>query len=306
MNHNVVDLQVNGCFGVDFNADDLTEQDLAAACEKLRGEGTDGVLATVITADLGKMIQRITRLREIRERNPLVKEVVWGLHIEGPFISGRPGFVGAHPVEFVRPADLDMMRSILDAAEGSVRIVTLAPEQDPGFRLIQFLADQNIVVSAGHCDPTRQQLEKAIDAGLSMFTHLGNGCPRQLDRHDNIIERVLSLSDRLWCSLIADGMHVPFFVLKNWLRCMGSERAIVVSDAIAAAGMGAGTYALGGRGVVVSESGATELQHQHGYFAGATKTLPHAARNLREQLDLTERDVHLLTSRNPRQLLGLA
>ena len=81
------------------------------------------------------------------------------------------------------------MRRLLDAADGETRLVTLAPECDPGEKTTKFLAAQGILVSAGHCDPSIEQLRAAIDAGLSMFTHLGNGCPRLLDRHDNIMQR---------------------------------------------------------------------------------------------------------------------
>jgi N-acetylglucosamine-6-phosphate deacetylase len=133
---------------------------------------------------------------------------------------------------------------------------------------------------------------------------LGNGCPRELERHDNIIQRALSLSDRLWCSLIVDGVHVPYFVLKNWLRCIGYDRAIVVSDAIAAAGMGAGTYSLAGLEVAVAPSGATRLAGQPGYLAGSTTTLAQAARNLQTGLGIDAAAIRQLTAENPRHLLG--
>ena len=106
------------------------------------------------------------------------------------------------------------------------------------------LANQNITVSAGHCNPNLDQLRAAIDAGLRMFTHLGNGCPQQLPRHDNIIQRVLSQADKLWICFIADGVHVPFFALRNYLKCADINRCVIVSDAMAAAGLGPGQYKL--------------------------------------------------------------
>ena len=110
------------------------------------------------------------------------------------------------------------------------------------------LAGAGVVVSAGHCDPSLDQLRAAIDAGLSMFTHLGNGCPMQLHRHDNVIQRALLACRRPplpWVSFIADGAHVPFFALRNYLKVVGFDRAIVVTDAIAPAGLGPGRYTLG-------------------------------------------------------------
>jgi N-acetylglucosamine-6-phosphate deacetylase len=304
--HGVVDLQINGCFGVDFNADELSEPAMVRACEQLRAAGVAGILATLITAEVGSMIHRIRQLVALRERHSLLRELIWGLHVEGPFLSDRPGFVGAHPVRWVRPADEVVMRQLLDAGGGLVRMVTLAPERDDGFRVTRMLDRLGIVVSAGHCDPSRDQLEAAADSGLSMFTHLGNGCPLELQRHDNIIQRVLSLSNRLWCSLIADGVHLPYFVIGNFLKCIGPERAIVVSDAIAATGMGSGRFSLGGAAVEVSARGESRLASGSSYLAGSTTLLPQAADNLRTYLGWSDEQVDLLTDRNPRKLLDAA
>ena len=90
-------------------------------------------------------------------------------------------------------------------------------------RVIRMLADRGIRVAAGHCDPSGDQLRAAIDAGLSMFTHLGNGCPLMMHRHDNIIQRVLSLSDRLWIGFISDGVHVPLPALRNYFDWLASS-----------------------------------------------------------------------------------
>ncbi len=100
-------------------------------------------------------------------------------------------------------------------------------------------------------------MRASIDAGLSLFTHLGNGCPAQLPRHDNIIQRVLSQAEHLYIGFIADGVHVPFFALKNYLECCGIDRAFVVTDAIRGAGQGPGEYSIGDQRVVVDENLAT-------------------------------------------------
>ena len=116
------------------------------------------------------------------------------------------------------------MQRLLDAAGGLTRMVTLAPECDPWLAVTKQLARQGICVAAGHCNPTLDQLDAALDAGLSMFTHLGNGCPLQLHRHDNIIQRVLSRAGKLWISFIADGIHIPWLALGNYLAMTGMER----------------------------------------------------------------------------------
>src|SRR5688572_7430499 len=199
------DIQVNGYGGVDFNQDDLTAEALHAACLRLEADGVDGILATVITDTLDRMCHRLAVLVRLRETDPLARRLISGLHIEGPFLNETAGYRGAHPVDAIHPADADEMNRLLDAAGGLARIVTLAPERDAGLKVTRLLAGRGIVVSAGHCDPTFEQLSAAADAGLTMFTHLGNGCPMQVHRHDNIIQRGLALADRLWITFIADG-----------------------------------------------------------------------------------------------------
>ena len=100
---------------------------------------------------------------------------------------------------------------------------------------------------AGTATQRSRSFAASIDAGLSLFTHLGNGCPGVLPRHDNIIQRVLSLSDSLHIGFIADGVHVPFFALANYLKCCGIDRAFIVTDAICGAGLGPGEYSIGDR-----------------------------------------------------------
>jgi N-acetylglucosamine-6-phosphate deacetylase len=301
---NYVDLQVNGYAGVDFNDDQLTGEMLHRACQRLCSDGVAGILATIITAAPEHMAARLKLLARLRSENPLAQELIWGIHIEGPFISPAAGFVGAHPAKHVQPANTELMQRLLDAADGLVRIVTLAPEHDAAFEVIRLLARQNIVVSAGHCDPSLEVLHAAIDAGLSMFTHLGNGCPTMLPRHDNIIQRVLSLSDHLRISLIADGAHLPFFVLRNLLRTIEIERAIVITDATAASGMGPGRYRLGEIEAIVGDDLTPRLAGDPQYLAGSALTMPRAAANLAEHLQLNAPEIEKLCHDNPSRVIG--
>ena len=297
-----VDLQVNGYAGVDFNADNLTNEAMHSVCERLRSDGVAGFLPTVITDDIETMAARLARLAEVCKADPLAQELVLGVHIEGPFISATPGYVGAHPAHAVRPANLPDMDRLLEAADGLTRIVTLAPEYDEDLRVTQYLADRGITVAAGHCDPTLEQLHAAIDAGLSMFTHLGNGCPAQLHRHDNIIQRVLSLSDQLWISFIADGAHIPFPTLGNYLRSANLDHCVIVTDAISAAGLGPGRYTLGNQSVLIGED-LVPWSADRSHFVGSATTMPRMDENLSLQLGLSKDEVQQLTSTGPRQIL---
>lgn len=292
-------MQVNGYAGVDFNSKQLAVEDLHEACKRLRADGVGQILATVITDAPEYMVIKLANIAKAVETDSLVREVIRGIHIEGPFLNPADGCIGAHPVRFVCPPDKVLMQRLLESASGLTRLVTLAPEIDGACGLTRSLVDSGITVSAGHCDSTRDELLAAIDSGLSMFTHVGNGCSLMLDRHDNIIQRVLSLSDKIWCCFIADGIHVPGFALANYLNVAGVDRSIVVSDAMSAAGLGPGNYKLGDINVSVDEQNRAELAGGDGRLAGSVATLPLLLEVLRDEIGLTASEIESLLFRNP-------
>ncbi|MHC4800442.1 MAG: N-acetylglucosamine-6-phosphate deacetylase [Planctomycetota bacterium] len=293
------DLQVNGYAGIDFNHDSLSSEALIAACRRLQNDGVAGILVTIITDKFDLMKRRLARIAEIHQSNRLVRETIWGIHIEGPFINENPGYVGAHPTAWVRPADTEVIEQLLEAADGLTRLVTLAPERDPHLKVTKLLSQKGICVSAGHCNPNLDQLNAAIDAGISMFTHLGNACPIMLPRHDNIIQRALSLYERLWLCFIADGIHAPYPALNNYLRCAGIERCIVVTDAMAAAGNGPGEYTLGNQTVITDENMVTRSPN-HPHLVGSCATMPQMVQYLQKNIGLSADQIKQLTSINPR------
>ncbi|QDU70457.1 N-acetylglucosamine-6-phosphate deacetylase [Mucisphaera calidilacus] len=301
MNH-LVDLQVNGYGGVDFNADELSVDDLHRACDMMRRDGVDAMLATVITDDVPVMVRKLARIVEMRERDELIASVIAGLHVEGPFISPVDGYRGAHPSEAVKPATVDEAKRLFDAADGLLRIFTLAPEHDADAALTRWLADRSVIVSAGHTDAPAEALDRSIDAGLSMVTHLGNGCPTELPRHDNIIQRLLSRAERLLFGFIGDGIHVPGFALRNYLAVAGYERCFVVSDASAPAGMGPGRYGLGRLVLDVADDLTVRLPGT-GQLAGSAMPLRQAAGLLQESVGLRPEVVDWMTKTHPRLLI---
>lgn len=139
---------------------------------------------------------------------------------------------------------------------------------------------------------------RGVAAGLSGFTHLGNGCPHLLPRHDNVIHRVLACDALRWITFIPDGVHVPAAALGNYLRLAGLERAIAVTDATAAAGMGPGTFRLGTREVVVGDDGvAWSADRTH--LVGSTATMAGVVRFLADSLGLGTDAIERLTATNP-------
>lgn len=299
----VLDLQVNGYAGVDFNATRLTTEEILRACEALRRDGVHRILATVISAPLDFMEHRLVQLAQARRESSMVAEVMVGVHVEGPFLNPEDGYRGAHPANLLMAALPQVAGRLIKAGQGEVKLITLSPEVDAGFATTRMLANDGVKVAAGHSNASLEVLSAACDAGVTIFTHLGNGCPALLPRHDNIVQRALALSSRLWCCFIADGNHIPWHALGNYLRLVGN-RAIVVSDSMAAAGMGQGRFSLGAMEVAV---GSDKVARQPGsqLLAGAVVPLPEAALKLQEYLGLSPQEVHQMLVRNPRRALGL-
>lgn len=298
------DLQVNGYAGTDFCSSSLTGEQLHGACRALADDGVNGILATLITDGIESLASKLAEIVRLREQDDLARRVIAGFHVEGPFLNPSPGFIGAHEPLCVRPANLDDAQRLLDAGAGLVKLFTLAPEQDAGSAVTGFLAEQGVVVSAGHCDPTLDQLKTAIDNGLSMVTHFGNGCPVELPRHDNVLQRYLSLREHLWFCFIPDGAHVDFTALKNYLDFVGVDRSIMTTDAISAAKMGPGLHEISGISVEVDEAGVARRPGSPN-LAGSTITMPGIRRNLSESLGLGEGEITSLVDLNPRAALAL-
>lgn len=298
------DIQVNGYAGADFCSRDLTLAQCRRACDELAADGTAGILATVITDSIEGICSKLARLVALREQDPAIARMIAGFHVEGPFLSRKPGCPGAHDPAKIVPATVGDARRILEAGAGLVRLMTLAPECDAGLATTSFLARQGVTVSAGHCDPSLDELRAAIDAGLSMVTHLGNGCALDLPRHDNFIQRALFLRERLWICFIPDGVHIPFFALANYLAVSGVDRTIMVTDAILAAKLPPGRYAYGEGEVEVDAAGVARRPGLKN-LAGSTISMRQVRDNLRHHLRLNAAVIEQLTATNPRRAVGL-
>jgi N-acetylglucosamine-6-phosphate deacetylase len=297
-----VDLQVNGYAGVDFNDPDTSRADLKRAAVAMQAGGVWAALPTVITGSIDSMSRCIGNLRELIESDLQAASVFKGIHIEGPFLSPQPGYIGAHPKQHALPQNLKAMETLCDAGGRFTRLVTLAPEVDPDALLTKFCTERGVLVAAGHTDATLEQLDCCIESGLSLFTHLGNGCPKMMDRHDNIIYRALSRIERLRFTLIADGFHIPEVLFRNLLRWIPPERLAIVSDAISAAGLGPGVYKLGGREVRIGDDrAARDPSGQH--FVGSASSMRDADRWLTTVIGLSREQRQRLLLANPQAWL---
>lgn len=240
----LLDLQINGYAGVDFQRDDLEVSDLLRAAAGLQADGCGRWYFTLITDTWPKLLARLSRARALQSGSAVLRHAIAGWHIEGPFLSDVPGYAGAHnPRSMCDPSPIQI-GELRQAAGSDPVLLTLAPERPGAMETIQAAVQAGIKVSLGHTNASADQLRQAIDAGATGFTHLGNGCPKELDRQDNILCRVLDTRG-LFVSLIVDGIHVsaPFFRLVH--RVLEPARIYYTTDAMAAAGSPPGRYRLG-------------------------------------------------------------
>jgi len=292
-----VDLQVNGFAGVDFGDPGTTIDDVRRAAAAVERTGVTRFLPTLITSPFDTFA---ACARTLLRANAAA---IAGIHMEGPYISPEDGPRGAHPRAHVRGADLDDFRRRQDAADGRIRLVTLAPEAPGALALVERLVADGVRVAIGHTAATRAQIQDAVAAGATLSTHLGNGCASVLPRHPNVLWEQLG-EDRLLASFIVDGHHLPPATVRSMVRAKTKARTILVTDAIAAAGMPPGRYTLGGMHVEldatgrVAAPGATNL-------AGSALTLPVAIGNVVRFAGLALDEVLPMASSRPAEYLGI-
>jgi N-acetylglucosamine-6-phosphate deacetylase len=264
------DLQVNGYAGVDFQQDGLTTQELLQAASALRRDGCASFLLTLITDRWHCLTARLRHLRALRSQSAELKSAIAGWHVEGPFLSSQPGFHGAHNPDLMLDPTSEHIKALREITGSDLLMLTLAPERAGAIPAIDLAVSLGIKVSLGHTDVSPELLVKAIEAGASSFTHLGNGCTAELNRHDNILWRVLD-SGRLRVSLIPDQIHVPAPLFRLVHRALPSGTVYYVTDAMSAAGSPAGQYKLGGLLLEVGADGVVRRPGQP-YFAGSSLT----------------------------------
>ena len=271
------DLQCNGFAGIDFNHPEVTPVEVCQAVRAIWATGCATVLPTIITSGPDQIEHLFRVLVKAREIDPAVRDSVPGFHLEGPFISHVDGARGAHPLEHVRTPDLRLWRRWQKAAGGLIRMITLAPEVPKALAFIQKVANEGVEVAIGHTMAGAREVRQAADAGARLSTHLGNGCPQTLHRHENPIMAQLG-EDRLTATLIPDGIHLPAHVLRSFVRAKTPLRSIIVTDAMAAAGAPPGRYTLAGRAL---EVGPDRVVRQPGQpnFAGSALTMNEAVSN---------------------------
>ncbi|MGY8731072.1 MAG: N-acetylglucosamine-6-phosphate deacetylase [Pirellulales bacterium] len=266
----LVDVQVNGYGGQEFNDPELTAEKVRQICLAMDRDGVTQFCPTFTTQSFELLQHSISTVAQAIDEHTDISDRCTVLHLEGPYISGEDGPRGAHPLEHVRPPCWDEYQKFQHAALGKIGILTLSPEFPGAGQFIQRVVDSGVVVAIGHTAASSDEIAAAIDAGATMSTHLGNGAHGTIRRHPNYIWDQIA-SDELTCSLIADGHHLPTSVIKSIIRAKSPDRCVLVSDITGMGGMPPGKYTSTGLGnVEVLENGRLVVPGQNQLLAGAS------------------------------------
>lgn len=293
----LVDIQVNGFAGVDFNSPDASVEQVRETLPALRATGVTRVLPTIITGSYERFAACA------RTINAVDDAAIAGIHMEGPYISPNDGPRGAHPRAHTIRASRDDFNRRQEAADGRIVLVTLAPEVPGAIALIEYLVARSIRVAIAHSEAPPDMIHSAIRAGATLSTHLGNGCAAVLPRHPNLIWEQLA-ADELLASFIADGQHLPPSTVKAMIRAKTPQRTILTTDAMAAAGCPPGSYRIGDADVDVSDDRRVSLRGTP-YLAGSALTMAEAVANTVRFTGLPLDDVLSMASAIPAKYIGI-
>lgn len=286
----MIDLQVNGADGVEAD-DDPSHIDRISRWSLQTG--VTAWLPTVVTAGAAFYPQVFAAWQGV---DPGAGAVPLGLHLEGPFLA--PARKGAHQLRYIEAANDALFASWLD--EPSIRLVTLAPEQDGGLARIRALADRGVTVSLGHTDATIEEFRAGIDAGAIKATHLFNAMSPMHHRLPGAMIATMT-DDRVTAGLIPDAVHSHPATIRLAIRAKGLDRLVIVSDMMAATGLGDGDYELGGQVVTVRGDRA---QLADGTLAGSVLTMDQAVRNLVDWGGITAGEALSMCTETPARLIG--
>ncbi len=268
----MVDIQVNGYGGIDYNQLQQDVLTLGQISRRLLQFGVTSHFPTIITNSSDKITSLIQQLVLLRQKDELSKSCISGIHIEGPFISPEDGPRGAHFREFVQAPDWNLFQKWMEVSEGLIRMITLSPEWEGSLSFIENCVKNGILVSIGHTNANHSQIQNAVKAGARLSTHLGNGMHQTIQRHPNYLWSQLA-EEQLSATIIADGFHLPAEVIQVFKK-VKAEKLLLVSDAVALAGMPPGDYntAVGGK-VTLTEEGKLHLSGNSATLAGSAMNL---------------------------------
>jgi len=297
----LADIQINGFAGVDFAAPDLEPRILISLLPALWRTGVTSFCPTLITNSHEALARNLKVLEAARRASPSFDRSAPCYHLEGPYIS-RGASRGVHNPAFIRPPDWSEFVELQKAAGGRIGIVTVAPELPGALDFIRRLRANGVAAAISHTDGTRADVHAAADAGAELSSHLGNGCPALLDRHQAPFWAQLA-DPRLHASLICDTFHTTPDMVQVVYGVKGAEGCILISDAVHPAGQPPGRYVLVGTEIDLLPDGKV-VRADGGSLAGSSLTMNRAVAVFMQSAGVSLGSALRCATANPARLLG--
>ena len=286
-----VDIHCHGGGGKYFGG--LTDTEITQVIATHRAGGTVAGLASLVTEPIENLISQIKRLVPFAQRGEIA-----GIHLEGPYLSHAR--CGAHDPNLLRTPTLAEVQTLLDAGQGFIKMITIAPELDGALEVIEYLAKSGVIAAIGHSQSDAATAQAAIDRGASVVTHFNNAMPKVIDGPGTMSSAVIS-ELRVSLELILDGEHVSTQIVRDVFEA-APNRIVMVTDAISAAGSTDGTYKIANLEVIVKD-GVARLA-SNGSLAGSTLTMAKAFNHALNEIGVSITEAVHAASTLPALILG--
>lgn len=284
-----IDVHIHGAGGCDTM--DGTKESLNTIAKTVVKHGTTSFCPTTMTMPVEAIHKSIEVIKDAKQNGTDGANVL-GAHLEGPFIS--PKAIGAQNPDHLQKLSMDTYNAMVGDDRDAVTSITLAPEVPGALDVIKELSKENVLVSMGHTKATYEEAIEGIKAGASHVTHLFNAMTPFTHREPGVVGAAYDTD--ITAEVITDGIHVSYPALRTTFKVKGTDKCLLVSDAMCACGMPDGMYALGGQDVIV-ESGAARLKN--GALAGSVLTIDNAIKNLKNNTDLPLNEIVRMATYNP-------
>ncbi len=286
-----VDIHCHGGGGKYFGG--LTDSEIEQVVATHRAGGTVAGLASLVTEPIENLVSQIKRLVPFAQRREIA-----GIHLEGPYLSHAR--CGAHDPNLLRTPTIAEVQTLLDAGQGFIKMITIAPELDGALEVIEHLSKSGVIAAIGHSQSDAATAIAAIDRGASVVTHFNNAMPKVIDGPDTMNSAVLG-ELRASLELILDGEHVATNIVRDIFEA-APNRIVLITDAMSAAGSSDGTYKIANLEVIVKD-GVARLA-SNGSLAGSTLTMAKAFSHALNEIGISITEAVHAASTLPALILG--
>lgn len=290
-----IDIHIHG--GVGYDTMDATYEALNNISVHLAKHGVTSFCPTTMTMDIPDILRALENVKETMKKGVEGAEVL-GAYVEGPFISKE--HKGAQDEKYVLDPDKELFDQFYEVAGGNIKVIILAPEKDPSGDFIKHVIKKGVKVSLGHTSASYEEMKRGVDYGATIAVHTYNGMKGFHHREPGALGEVF-LDDRIYGELICDFIHSHPAAVKLLVKIKGVDKIILISDAMAACGLGDGEYSLGGQKVYVKNG---EARLKNGTLAGSTLTLDKALQNM-TNLGISLFDAVKMVSTNASKAIGI-